>query len=74
MQLYPYKLQLVQKLQPDDPSKRLAFREDLLSRMERHQGLSEWVIFSDEATFSFIQKGQQAQNPEMGIPESPHSN
>lgn len=51
LQLYPYKLQLVQKLQPDDPSKRLAFCEDLLSRMETDQGLSERVIFSDEATF-----------------------
>jgi hypothetical protein len=39
LQLYPYKLQLVQKLQPDDPSKRLAFCEDLLSRMETDQGL-----------------------------------
>jgi len=51
LQLYPYKLQLVQKLQPDDPSKRLAFCEDLLSRMETDQGLSERVIFSDRASF-----------------------
>jgi len=43
-QLYPYKLQLVQKLQLDDPSKRLAFCEDLLSRLETDQGLSERII------------------------------
>ena len=71
-QLYPYKLQLVQKLQLDDPSKRLAFCEDLLSRLETDQGLSERVIFSDKATF-FIRKGQQAQYPDMGIPESSRS-
>ena len=51
LQLYPYKLQLVQKLQPEDPPKRLAFCEDLLSRMETDQGLFERFIFSDEATF-----------------------
>ena len=51
LQLYLYKLQLVQKLQPDDPPKQLAFCEDLLSRMETDQGLPERVIFSDEVTF-----------------------
>jgi len=69
LQLYPYKLQLVQKLQPDDPSKRLAFCKDLLGRMETDQGLSERVIFSDKATF-FIRKDQQAQYPDMGNPKS----
>jgi len=34
LQLYLYKLQLVQKLQPNDPSKRLAFFEYLLRRMD----------------------------------------
>jgi len=71
LQLYPYKLQMVQNLQPDDPSKRLVLCEDLLSRMETNRGLSERVIFSDEAPFFFlIRKGQQAQYPDMGIPES----
>jgi len=37
--------------------------------METDQGLSERVIFSDEATF-LIRKGEQAQYPDMGIPES----
>jgi len=72
LQLYPYKLQLVQKLQTDDPSRWLAFCEDLRSRMETKQGLSERVIFSDEATL-FIRKNQQAQYPDMGIPESSRS-
>jgi len=56
LQLYPYKLHLVQKLQPDDPFKRLACCEDLLSRMETDQGLSERVIFSDEATFFYPER------------------
>ena len=72
LQLYMYKPQMVQKIQPDDPSKRLAFCEDLLGRMETDQGLSERVIFSAEAT-SFIRKGQQAQYTDMGIPESSRS-
>ena len=66
-QLYPYKLQLVQKLQPDDPSKRLAFCEDLLSRMEMDQGLSERVIFSDEAT-SFYPERSTSTIPGYGDP------
>jgi len=56
LQLYLYKLQLEQKLQPDDPSKRLAFCEDLLSRMETDQGLSERVIFSDEGAFFYPER------------------
>ena len=73
LQLYSYKLQLVQNLQPDDPSKRLAFCDDLLNRMETDQDLSKRVIFSDEATFFLIRKGQPAQYPDMGIPESSRS-
>jgi hypothetical protein len=68
--LYPYRLQLAQKIQPDYPSKRLAFYEDLLSRTEMDQGLPKRVIFSDEAPLFFTPKGQQAQYPDMGIPES----
>ena len=73
LQLYPYKLQLVQKLQPDDPSKWLAFCEDLLSGMETDQGLSERVTFSDEQTFFFPRRGQQAQYLDIGIPDSSRS-
>ena len=42
-QLYPRKLQLLQKLEPDDPTKRLRFCEDLLTIFEENKS---WIIFS----------------------------
>ena len=72
LQLYPYKLQLVQKLQPDDPSKWLAFGEDLLSRMETDEGLSERVIFSDEATF-FLSRKVNRHNTQIWGSQNPHA-
>jgi hypothetical protein len=56
LQLYPYKLQLIQKLKPDDPAKRLAFCEEALGMMEREEGLSKRIIFSDEATLYLFVK------------------
>jgi hypothetical protein len=44
-------LQLIQKLKPNDPAKRLAFCEEVLGMMERDENLSKMIIFSDEATF-----------------------
>jgi hypothetical protein len=44
-------LQLIQKLKPNDPANRLAFCEEVLGMMERDEGLSKRIIFSDEATF-----------------------
>jgi len=55
-------------LQPDDPSKPLAFFEDLLSGMETDQGLSERVIFSDEATFFFYPERSTGTIPGYGDP------
>jgi hypothetical protein len=62
-------LQLIQKLKPNDPAKRLAFCEEVLGMMERDEDLSKRIIFS-EGDFSFIRKGQQAQYPDMGIREA----
>jgi hypothetical protein len=39
------------KLKPNDTAKQLAFREEVLGMMERDEGLSKRIIFSDEATF-----------------------
>ena len=72
LQLYLYKLQLVQKLQPDDPIKRLAFCEDLLSRMETDRGLSERVIFSGEATF-FLSGKVNRHNTRICGSQNPHA-
>jgi hypothetical protein len=50
LQLYPYKLQLIQKLKPTDTAKRVAFCEEVLAMMARDEGLSKRIVFSDEAT------------------------
>jgi hypothetical protein len=49
-------LQLIQKLKPNDPAKQLAFCEEVLGMMERDEGLSKGIIFSDKATFHLTGK------------------
>jgi hypothetical protein len=49
-------LQLIQKLRPNDPGKRLAFCEEVLGMMERDKGLSKRITFSNEATFHLSRK------------------
>jgi hypothetical protein len=44
-------LQLIQKLKPKDPAKRLVFCEEDLDVMERGKGLSKRITFSNEANF-----------------------
>jgi hypothetical protein len=39
LHLYLYKFQWIQKLKPNDPAKRLPFCEEVLSMMERDEGL-----------------------------------
>jgi hypothetical protein len=70
LQLYPYKLQLIQKLKPNDPAKRLAFCEEVLGMMERDEGLSKRIIFSDEATFHLSGKVNR-HNIQIWVSEKP---
>lgn len=51
LKLFPYKLQLVQALKPDDKTKRMAFAEDILDRIADDPTFLQHVLFSDEATF-----------------------
>ena len=48
LRLFPYKLQILQSLEPDDKPKRLAFANWLLSRAEMIPN----ILWSDEANFS----------------------
>lgn len=48
----PYKLQLVQKLQPQDKVTRSEFCTNLQALMENDDNLLSSIIFSDEATFN----------------------
>lgn len=48
---HPYKVQLVQELNEDDPDRRLQFCEALMLRCDQNPNLLSNIIFSDEATF-----------------------
>jgi len=49
--LYPYKLQLVQELKPNDKPRRLHFATDMLARINNDPTFLKRICFSDEATF-----------------------
>ena len=51
LKLYPYKIQLVQALKPDDYGKREEFARTILRRVEDDPDYLERVFFTDEATF-----------------------
>ena len=51
LNLYPYKIQMVQALQPPDYEKRAQFAATLLERSDRDGGYLNRVLFTDEATF-----------------------
>lgn len=51
LHMFPYKIQMVQQLQPDDGRKRMEFAMDVLERLDDNPDFLSQVIFSDEATF-----------------------
>lgn len=51
LKLKAYKIQLVQKLQPNDKPKRKEFTSEMLSRIDEDNDFLNHVAFSDEATF-----------------------
>ncbi|KAJ8935932.1 hypothetical protein NQ318_008708 [Aromia moschata] len=48
----PYKMQAVQELLEDDPDRRLEFCDLLMTSIDQNQLSLEWIVFSDEATFT----------------------
>ncbi|KAJ8936926.1 hypothetical protein NQ318_010803 [Aromia moschata] len=48
---HPYKFQLVQELNEDDPDQRLQFCETMMSLCQTNPNLHQQILFSDEATF-----------------------
>ena len=56
LQLHPYRLQLVQKLHPEDKETRHAFCRNLQVLMENDDDLLAKTIFSDEANFNLSGK------------------
>lgn len=47
----PYKIQLVQELNEDDPDRRLQFCEIMMGLCQANRRLHRQILFSDEATF-----------------------
>ncbi|KAJ8963219.1 hypothetical protein NQ318_018685 [Aromia moschata] len=48
----PYKMQAVQELLEDDPDRRVEFCDLLMPCIDQNQLTLEWIVFSNEATFT----------------------
>ncbi|KAJ8960579.1 hypothetical protein NQ318_013868 [Aromia moschata] len=48
---HPYKFQLVQELNEDDPDRRQQFFETMMNLCQTNPNLHQQILFSDEATF-----------------------
>lgn len=48
---HPYKIQLVQELNDDDPDRRLQFCETIMNLHHANERFHHQIVFSDEATF-----------------------
>jgi len=51
LELFPYKLQLVQKIRRGDKSRRLAFCNWLLKKLQVNSDFIKFLFMSDEAHF-----------------------
>lgn len=47
-----FKMKPVQELLEDDPDRRIEFCETIMNSVENGQILLDWILFSDEATFT----------------------
>ncbi|KAJ4449693.1 hypothetical protein ANN_01097 [Periplaneta americana] len=56
LKLYAYKVQLMQRLEPDDKSKRVEFASTMLDRLGADPDFISKIFFSDEATFHVSDK------------------
>ena len=56
MQLTAYKIQLVQKLHPNDNCRRIKFANAMLSHIDDINGFHNHIVFSDATTFSLCDK------------------
>ena len=51
LRLYAYKVQMLQRLQPNDKPKRKEFADNMLHRISEDEEFLKRICFSDEATF-----------------------
>jgi hypothetical protein len=69
--LFPYKIQMVQHLLPDDRDNRKTFAMDILQRVDNDPSFLSRVLFSDEATFHVCGKVNR-HNCRIWGSENPH--
>ena len=50
-QFHPYKIQILQKLNEDDPDRRVEFCQKMMDNANQNENLIRSICFSDEATF-----------------------
>ncbi|KAJ4446658.1 hypothetical protein ANN_13355 [Periplaneta americana] len=62
LKLYAYKVQLMQRLEPDDKPKRVEFANTMLDRHGADPDFMSKIFFSDEATF-YVSDKQQVIGP-----------
>ncbi|KAJ8962352.1 hypothetical protein NQ318_018334 [Aromia moschata] len=59
----PYKMQAVQELLEGDPDRRVEFCDLLMTCIDQNQLSLEWIVFSDEATFTLNCRYWAEENP-----------
>ncbi|KAJ8947413.1 hypothetical protein NQ318_009619 [Aromia moschata] len=57
-----YKMQAVQELLEDDPDRRVEFCDLLMTCIDQNQLSLEWIVFSDEATFTLNERKKENPN------------
>ncbi|GBM87830.1 hypothetical protein AVEN_38498-1 [Araneus ventricosus] len=72
MRLYAHKMQIVQKLQPNNRSQRVVFAVEVLDRIENEHDFLNRIIFSDESTFHANNKVNK-HNCRIWGSENPHA-
>lgn len=50
--MHPYKMQMLHELTEDDPDRRIEFCEQMMHSLDNNHFSLDWIIFSDECTFS----------------------
>lgn len=50
--MHPYKMQMLQELTDEDPDRRNEFCEQMMDFIDRDQMQLNWILFSDECTFT----------------------
>ena len=70
---HPYKIQLLHKMNEDDPDRRIQFCEEMIERNDQNPDFNRRTCFSDEATFK-LNGEVNRHNMRFWSAENPHWN